>query len=72
MEIEKSVNKALNKVDLNSRNIIKVSGSRGGSSSRSNFVFHKCGNKGHLCKYCWSKGNCYSVNPSQNTINNLL
>ena len=68
MAIGKSTNKALKQVDFKSRHSGNGSGSGKGSFAKSDGKCHKCGKKGHIQKYCKSKGNGSSGNaPKKST-----
>ena len=69
--IGQSINKALKKVYFKSRHSGNVSGSRRGSSAKSDITFHKWGKKGHIQKDCRSKVNCSSGNSPKNSTNEL-
>ena len=71
MASDKLINKALKKVDFNSRLSANGSGSGGGSSARSDMTFHKCGKQGHLKKECRSKGYGSGGNPPKKSVNTL-
>ena len=71
MDIEQSINKALKQVDFKSRRSGNDSGSGRGSSARSDKTCHKSGKKGHIQKYCRSKGNGSSGNTPKESINEL-
>ena len=58
-------------VDFKSRHSGNGSGSRVGSSARSDITFHKCGKKGHIKKYCRSTVHCSSGNTPKKSINEL-
>ena len=69
--IEHSINKALKQVDFKIRRSGDGSGSVKGSFTRSDGKCHKCGKRGHIQKYCRSKGNGSSGNTTKNSINEL-
>ena len=69
MAIEQSINKALKQVDFKICRNGNGSGSGKGSSARSDITCHKCGKRGHIQKYCRSKGNGSSGNPLKKSIN---
>ena len=71
MAIEKLANNALNKVVFNIRKIVNGVDSGGGSSARSNIIFHKCGKKVRIDRNCRSKGFFSSGNSSKNSIDEL-
>ena len=71
MDIENYINKDLKQVDIKSRCSGNGSGSKGGSSTRSDMTFHKCVKKGHLKKYRRSKGNGSGGNPPKKSENDL-
>ena len=58
-------------VDFKSRRSGNGSGSERGSSARSDKNCHKCNKKGHIKKYCRSKGHGSSVNTPKKSINEL-
>ena len=72
MDIDQSVNKALRQVDFKSCRSEYVSGSGGGSYVKSNVTCNKCGKKGHIKKYCRSKGTGYSDNPPKKSKYKLI
>ena len=69
--IGRSINKTLKQVNFKSRSSGNGSGSRKGSSARSDITCHKCGKKGHIQKDCRSKGNGSSGNSSKKSTNEL-
>ena len=71
MAIEKSIKKALKQVDFKSRRSVNGSGSRRGSSVRSDITCHKCGKHGHIYKDYRSKGNGSSDNTPKKSTNEL-
>ena len=71
MAIQYSNNKAMKQVDLKNYRSGDGSGSRGGSSSRSDMTCNKCFKKGHTKKDCRSKGNGSGGNPPKKSVNEL-
>ena len=71
MDIEQSINKALKQVNFKSRRSGNGSGSRKGSSARSDITYHKCGKKGHIQKDCRSKANGSNGNTPKKSTNEL-
>ena len=71
MAIEQSINKALKQVAFKSQNSGNGSGSRRGSSTRSDKTCHKCGKRGHIQIYCRSKENGSSGKTPKKSINEL-
>ena len=71
MATDQLVNKALKQIDFKIRHNGNGSGSGGESSIKSNLSCHKCGKKGHIKKYCRSKGNGSSGNSPRNYANEL-
>ena len=71
MAIEKLINKALNRFDLNSRHNGNGSGSIGGSYSRSYITCNNCGKKENIKKSCNSKVNGSNGNPPKMSANEL-
>ena len=71
MAIEQSINKGLKQVYFKSPRSENGSGSEKGSSARSDITCHKCGKKGHIHKYCRSKGNRSSGKSSKKSTNEL-
>ena len=69
--IEKSIKKALKQVDFKSRSNGNGSGSGKGSFAKSDGKCHKCGKKGHIHKYCKSKGNGSGGNTPKKFMNEL-
>ena len=55
VSVDHSINKTLKQVDFNILHSGNGSVSGGGSSARSDMTCHKCGQKGHIKKYCRSK-----------------
>ena len=60
-----------NQVDFKIQRSKNGSGSGRGSSVRSDKTCHKCNKKGHINKYCRSKGHGSSVNTPKKSINEL-
>ena len=71
MAIDQSINKSLKQVDFKNCRSVNGSGSGKGSSARSDITCHKGGNKGHIQKYCMTKGNGSSGNSSKKYTNKL-
>ena len=71
MSIEHLIKKTLKRVDFKSHHSGNGSGSRKGSSTRSDITCHKCGKKDHTQKYCRSTGNGSSGNTPKNFTNEL-
>ena len=71
MAIEQSINKDLKQVDFKILCSGSGSGYGGGSSARLDKTCHKCGKKGHLKKYCRSKGNGSGGNLPKKSENKL-
>ena len=69
--IEQSINKYLEQVHFKRRHSENSSGSRRGSSARSDITYHKCGKKVHIQKDCRSKGNVSNGNLPKKSINEL-
>ena len=69
MAIDQSVNKALKKSDFKIHHSGNGSGSGGGSYVKLNVTCHKCDKKGHINKYCGSKGTGSSSNPPKKSTN---
>ena len=71
MDIEQSINKALNQVEFEICRSENISGSGGGSPARSDMSCHKYGKRGHIKKYYRSKVNGSSGNPPKKSTNEL-
>ena len=71
MAIGGLINKALKQFGFKIRHSVSGGGYGGGSSARSDKTCHKSGKKGHIQKYCRSKGNISSGNTPKNSINEL-
>ena len=71
MAIDQLTYKALKQVDFKSLCSGNVSGYEGGSSTRSDMAYNKCGKKGHIKKDCRSKGTGSSGNPHKKSANEL-
>ena len=71
MAIEQSISKDLKQVDFKIRCSGNSSGSGRVSSTRSYITCHKCGKKGHIQKYCGSKGNGSIGNSPKKSTNEL-
>ena len=71
MTIEQAINKALNQVVFQILRSENGSGSGRGTSDRSGITCHKCDKRGHIQKYCRSKGNGSSGESPNNSTNKL-
>ena len=69
MEIDQSVNKSLEQVELNICCIGNGSIYGGGSSDRSNMTSHNCGKRGHIQKDYRSKRTGSSGKPYKKSTN---
>ena len=67
----KWIKKALKQADFKSLRNGNDSGSGGEWYVKSDFNCHKCGKKGHIKKYCWSKGNSSSGNLPKKSANEI-